>query len=161
MALTEIQRFHLKKTLKELENHKARHTELITVYIPRGYDMNKIIGHLAQEQGTASNIKSTSTRKNVISALERMTQHLRLFKQTPPNGLAAFAGNVAERDGQEDYNVWSIEPPIPLKTRIYRCDKEFQLDLLRDMLEIKEVYGLIILDRRDARIAYLKGKTKV
>src|SRR3989344_3456653 len=159
MALTEIQRFHLKKTLKELENRKARHTELITVYIPRGYDMNKIIGHLAQEQGTASNIKSTSTRKNVISALERMIQHLRLFKRTPENGLAVFSGNVAEREGQEDFKVWSVEPTTPLKTRIYRCDKEFVLDLLRDMLETKEVYGLVIVDRRDANVAYLKGKT--
>ena len=159
MAITQIQRFHLKKTLKELENHKARHTELISVYIPHGYEMNKIINHLAQEQGTASNIKSTSTRKNVIASLERMIQHLRLFKRTPENGLAVFSGNVAEREGQEDFKVWSVEPPVPLKTRIYRCDKEFVLDILRDMLEAKEVYGLIVVDRRDANIALLRGKS--
>ena len=88
-----------------------------------------------------------------------MIQHLRLYKKTPENGLAVFAGNVAEREGQQDFKVWSIEPPIPLKTRIYRCDKEFVLELLRDMLEVKEVYGLVIVDRRDANIAYLKGKT--
>ena len=35
------------------------------------------------------------------------------------------------------------------------------LDLLRDMLDIKEVYGLVVVDRRDAAIAYLKGKTIV
>jgi len=29
------------------------------------------------------------------------------------------------------------------------------------MMDIKEVYGLVILDRRDANIAYLKGKTIV
>lgn len=159
MGLTEIQRFHLKKTLKELEKCRARHTELITVYIPQDYDMNKIINHLAQEQGTATNIKSTSTRKNVIAALERMIQHLRLFKRTPENGLAVFSGNVAEREGQEDFKVWSVEPPVPLKTRIYRCDKEFVLDILRDMLESKEAYGLIVVDRRDANIALLKGKS--
>jgi len=159
MALTEAQRFHLKKFIKELENFKGRHTELVSVYIPQNYDLNKIINHLAQEQGTASNIKSASTRKNVTDALERMIQHLKLFKKTPPNGLAAFAGNVAEREGQQDFKVWSIEPPVPLKTRIYRCDKEFVLDILRDMLEAKEVYGLVVMDRRDANIALLKGKT--
>ena len=88
-----------------------------------------------------------------------MTQHLRLFKKTPENGLAAFSGNVTEREGQEDFKVWSVEPPVPLKTRIYRCDKEFQLDLLREMMDNKEVYGLVVIDRRDASIAYLKGKT--
>ena len=159
MSLTESQRFHLKKSIKELERYRGRHTELVSVYIPQDYDMNKIINHLAQEQGTASNIKSASTRKNVTDALERMIQHLKLFKRTPPNGLVVFSGNVAEREGQQDFKVWSIEPPIPLKTRIYRCDKEFVLDILRDMLEAKEVYGLVVMDRRDANIALLKGKT--
>ena len=159
MSLTESERFHLKKFVKELESYRGRHTELVSVYIPQDYDMNKIINHLAQEQGTASNIKSSSTRKNVTDALERMIQHLKLFKRTPPNGLVVFSGNVAEREGQQDFKVWSIEPPVPLKTRIYRCDKEFQLDIIRDMMEVKEVYGLVVMDRRDANIALLKGKT--
>ncbi len=158
MSLTAKQKYDLKKFVAELDSHKALHTELITVYIPQGYDMNKIINHLAQEQGTASNIKSASTRKNVISALERMIQHLKLFKQTPENGLAVFSGNVAKQ-GQIDLRVWSIEPPIPLQTRIYRCDKNFQLDLLREMLEVKEMYGLVVMDRREGVIAVLKGKT--
>lgn len=159
MSLTEAEKFHLKKFIKELENFKGRHTELVSVYIPQDYDMNKIINHLAQEQGTAANIKSASTRKNVTDALERMIQHLKLFKRTPKNGLAVFSGNVAQREGQQDFKVWSIEPSVPLRTRIYRCDKEFVLDILRDMLEAKEVYGLVVMDRRDANIALLKGKT--
>ncbi|MBI2541305.1 peptide chain release factor aRF-1 [Candidatus Woesearchaeota archaeon] len=161
MALTEAQRFHMKKFVKELEQYKGRHTELVSVYVPQDYDMNKIINHLAQEQGTASNIKSSSTRKNVTDALERMIQHLKLFKRTPPNGLVVFSGNVAQREGQQDFKVWSLEPPVPLRTRIYRCDKEFVLDILREMLEAKEVYGLVVMDRRDANIALLKGKTIV
>ena len=161
MSLTEKQKHDLKKFIQQLERYRGRHTELVSVYIPQDYDMNKIVNHLSQEQGTASNIKSASTRNNVVAALERMIQHLRLFKRTPENGLAVFSGNVAEREGQEDFKVWSIEPSVPLKTRIYRCDKEFVLDLLRDMLETKEVYGLIVIDRRDANIALLKGKTIV
>ncbi|MCK5282041.1 MAG: peptide chain release factor aRF-1 [Nanoarchaeota archaeon] len=159
MALTERQRHMLKKFIKELDQHRGRHTEFVSVLIPAGYDLSKIINHLSQEQGTATNIKSTSTRKNVIDALERMIQHLRLFKRTPEHGLAAFSGNVASTAGQSDLRVWSIEPPVPLKMRIYRCDKDFKIDVLRDMLDTKEVYGLIVLDRRDANIALLKGKT--
>ncbi|MDO8740942.1 MAG: peptide chain release factor aRF-1 [Candidatus Woesearchaeota archaeon] len=151
-------KFKLKKVIKELDQYKGRHTEMVSVYVPQEYDLNKIIQHLDQEKGTATNIKSTSTRKNVIDALERMIQHLKLFKRTPENGLAVFSGNVAEREGQSDIKVWSLEPPVPLKIRIYRCDKEFVLDPLRDMLEIKEVYGLVVMDRRDGTIAMLKGK---
>ena len=159
MALTAKQKYELKKFVTELDKYRGRHTELVTVYVPQGYDINKVVAHIKQEQGTATNIKSTSTRKNVVDALERMVQHLRLYKQTPPNGLAAFSGNVAEKDGQSDVQVWSIEPPVPLNTRIYRCDKSFQLDLLRDMMDVKEVYGLVVMDRRDAMIAFLKGKS--
>jgi peptide chain release factor subunit 1 len=158
-SMTEMQKYHLKKFVKELEQHRGRHTELVSVYIPAGYDINSIINHIAQEQGTASNIKSKSTRDNVIGALERMIQHLRLFKRTPPNGLVVFSGNVSEREGQMDLRVWSMEPPIPLNFRTYRCDKEFVLEPLREMMETKEVYGLVAMDRRDAIIAILKGKT--
>ena len=161
MGLTEKQKHDLKKFIKQLESYRRTHTELISVYIPQDYDLNKVTNHLNQEQGTASNIKSTSTRNNVITALEKMMQHLKIFKRTPPNGLAVFSGNVAEREGVEDFEVLSIETPVPLKTRIYRCDKEFQLDILRDMLEVKDVYGLVIIDRRDAIIAHLKGKAIV
>jgi peptide chain release factor subunit 1 len=158
MALSSKQRYELNKFIKELEQYKGRHTELVTVYIPQGYEMNKIINHLFQEQGTATNIKSASTRKNVIDALERMIQHLKLYKKTPEHGLAVFSGNVAEREGQSDVNVWAVEPPMPLKTRIYRCDKTFQLDLLREMVDVKEAYGLVVMDRREGDIALLKGK---
>jgi len=161
MSLTATQKFHLKKFVKELEKHRGRHTELVSVYIPSGYDMTKIINHLSQEQGTATNIKSASTRKNVIDALERMIQHLRVVGKTPAHGLAVFSGNVAEREGQQDFQVWSIEPPVPLKTRIYRCDKTFVLEILEGMLEAKEVYALIVMDRRDGDIALLKGKSIV
>jgi len=153
------QKHKLKQLVKELESHRGRHTELVTVYVPAGYDLNKIINHLQQEQGTASNIKSKSTRDNVITALERMIQHLKLFKGTPDHGLAAFSGNVAEREGQQDFQVWSVEPPLPLKIRIYRCDKEFILDPLREMLDDKSMYGLVVMDRREGNIALLKGKT--
>jgi peptide chain release factor subunit 1 len=159
MNLTSNEKFHLKKFIKELESCKAAHTEFVTVYVPSGYDLIKIMQHLAQEQGTASNIKSASTRNNVIDALERMIQHLRIVGKTPPNGLAVFAGNILAREGKSDVRVWSIEPPVPLKMRLYKCEKNFDLDILREMMEAKEVYGLVVLDARDAIVALLKGKT--
>ncbi|MBI4151560.1 peptide chain release factor 1, partial [Candidatus Woesearchaeota archaeon] len=123
MALTAQQKLHLRKIVNELKQYKAPHTEFVSVYVPTGYDLTKIIQHLAEEQGTASNIKSTSTRKNVQGALEKMIQHLRTVDKTPPNGLAVFCGNIAAGEGKIDLRVWSIEPPVPLNVRIYRCDK--------------------------------------
>lgn len=159
MGISAKQRHALTKFLRELENYRGRHTELVSVYIPAGYELSKITTHLAQEQGTATNIKSTATRKNVIDALERMIQHLKIYPQTPPNGLVAFSGNVAEREGQSDVKVWSIEPPIALNQRLYRCDKQFVLEPLADLMEVTDVYGLVVMDRRECSIAFLKGKS--
>src|SRR3989338_1127678 len=159
MTISAQEKLQLKRLIKELHSYKAPHTEFVTVYVPAGYDMIKIIQHLAEEQGTASNIKSASTRKNVQNALERMIQHLRTVGRTPENGLAVFAGNVAAGEGKQDLRVWSIEPPIPLNTRIYRCDKNFVTDLLEEIMVERNVYGLVVLDRRDAMIALLRGKT--
>jgi len=153
------QRFKVKNFIKELEQHRGRHTELISVYIPEGYDINKITNHLYQEQGTASNIKSKSTRDNVQTGLEKMMQHLKLYPHTPKHGLALFSGNVSERDGQQDFKVWSIEPPIPLRQRLYRCDKEFVVEPLAEMIDDVNVFGLVVMDKREGNIALLKGKT--
>ena len=147
----------LRRFIRELDQIRGRHTELVSVYIPAEYDLNKIIQHLQQEQGTASNIKDAKTRSNVQASLERMIRHLRLFHRTPLNGLAVFAGNASESDNKIDIKVWSIEPPVQLKTRIYRCDQTFVTDLLKDMMETREVYGLIVMDRREATIGLLQG----
>lgn len=159
MSLSAQQKLQLKKLVRELRSFKAPHTEFVTVYVPAEYDLLKIINHLAEEQGTASNIKSASTRKNVQSALEKMIQHLRTINKTPPNGLAVFCGNVAANEGKQDLRVWSIEPPMPLNIRIYRCDKNFVTDILEEMMVEHNVYGLVVLDRRDATLAILRGKT--
>ncbi|MBM3200167.1 peptide chain release factor 1 [Candidatus Woesearchaeota archaeon] len=151
------QKLAMRKLIKKLESIRGRHTELVSVYIPAGYDMIKIIQHLQQEQGTASNIKDANTRNNVIDSLERMIRHLRLYKQTPPNGLAVFSGNASDHPSKVVIEVWSIEPPEPLNFRLYRCDQTFMLDPLKEMMEHKHVYGLIVLDRRDASIGVLKG----
>ena len=151
----------LKNLVRELKAQRALHTEFVSVYVPAGYDISKIISHLSDEQGTASNIKSAVTRKNVQNALEKMIQTLKGYSVTPKNGLAVFAGNLGSREGKQDFHSWAYEPPVPLNIRIYRCDKSFITEHLEDMLVDKQVYGLVVLDRRDANIALLKGKTIV
>lgn len=152
-------KLHIKKLVKQLEQIRGRHTELISIYIPAGYEITQKLSQIQQEQGTATNIKSKTTRDSVVTSLEKMAQHLKLYKRTPENGLIVFSGNAAERDGQQDYKVWAIEPPIPMKLNLYRCDKEFVLDPLREMIEDKIIFGLVAMDKREGNIALLKGKT--
>jgi len=151
-------KYKLKKLLRKIESLSARHTELITVYVPPGYDIQKKINQLESEVGTAANIKSAATRKNVTEALEKMILQLRSIGKTPQNGLAAFAGNVAEREGDVEWFVDYIDPPMPLNQNLYRCDKRFVTDAIHDMIASEDIYGLVVLDRRDAILALLRGK---
>src|SRR3989344_5994288 len=151
------QKKRLLRFVKQLEQYRGRHTELVSIYIPQGYDLNKIIQHVQDEQGTASNIKDKTNRNNVIDSLERIVRHLRLFKQTPPNGLAVFAGNISNKENKVDIEVFSIEPPEPVQLRTYRCDQTFLLDPLKDMIEDKDIYGLIVVDNREGNVGILKG----
>ena len=153
-----ITKNELEELLEKLSEYKGRQTELITVYIPSGYDVNAVQRQLEAEKGTAKNIKSTATRKNVSEALEKIVRHLKTLKKTPANGLVVFCGNISKVEGQTDMQLWDIEPPMPLKMRLYRCDKEFVLDALKEMLEVTEVFGLLVMDRKEATIGLLEGK---
>ena len=148
----------LSEIVEELEGYRGRQTELITVYISAGYEAVSVQKQLEAEQSTAKNIKSTSTRKNVTEALEKIVRHLKEFKRTPENGLAIFCGNISKIEGQDDLRLWSIEPLMPLKIRLYRCDKEFVLEPLKEQLAVSEIYGLLVMDRKEATIGILEGK---
>ncbi len=153
-----LTRYELIEIIEELSKIRGRHTELVTVYIPAGQNINVVAKQIDSEKSTADNIKSKSTRKNVLDSLESIGRELKLYKKTPDNGLAIFCGNVSEKEGQDDIKLWVLEPPQPLKVRLYRCDQEFVLEPLKEMMEAEEVYGLVVIDRREATIGLLEGK---
>lgn len=158
--MDEQEKYEFETLIEELKEYKGRHTELITVYVPAGASINQTAKQIDDEKGTATNIKSTGTRKNVLNALEKISRKLKEYGQkTPKNGLAVFAGNVSEVEGKEDLQLWAIEPPKPLNVKIYRCDKDFVLEPLEEMLEIDEVYALLIIERNEASIGVLEGKS--
>ena len=153
-----MSKIELESLLEELEKHKGRHTELITVYVSAGYDVVSVQKQLEAEKSTAKNIKSTSTRKNVVDALDKIVRYIKDLKKNPENGLAIFCGNISKVEGQDDLQLWGVEPPLPLKTRLYRCDKDFVLEPLRELLEVSEIFALLVMDRKEATIGMLEGK---
>ncbi len=158
MAIDEQQRFKLEDFVERMKSYRARHTELITVYAPAGMDLNIITRQLESEKSTAANIKSTSTRKNVEAALDSLVRYCKQTRRAPKNGVCLFSGNVSQVEGQDNFIVEIFEPPEELGMRLYRCDQTFVLDPLFEMLEIKDVYGLLVIERKEASIGVLIGK---
>jgi len=156
--MEEEQAYKLKKFIKELETIRGRHTELVSVYVPSGFNLVETINMLREEHSLAQNVKDKAVRKNVMSALEKVIQYLKLYRQTPGNGLIVFCGNVSSQPGSSDIKLWSLEPPEKISAKIYRCDQVFILEPLKELVREKEVYGLIVLDAREADVGLLKGK---
>ncbi|MDO5824756.1 MAG: peptide chain release factor 1 [Methanosphaera sp. rholeuAM130] len=151
--------YEVKKTLKELEDKKGRGTELVSVYIPHEKQVSDVRKQMVDEIGQSSNIKSKQTRKNVQSAIEVIIQRLKLFPQPPEKGLVMFVGMIPKGGpGTEKMETYVFEPPEPVQTYIYHCDSQFFLDPLKQIIEYKEVYGVLVLDRKEATIATLRGK---
>lgn len=151
--------YEFKRTLQELSDKKGRGTELVSVYIPRDKQISDVVKHMRDEQGQSANIKSKSTKKNVQSAIEVIMQRLRLFPTPPERGLVLFVGMIPRGGpGTEKMETYVFEPPEPIQTYTYHCDSEFFLEPLKEMLADKDVYGLAVLDRKEATIATLKGK---
>src|SRR3989344_5499277 len=156
--MNDKQKLHLEEQIEELEAVRGQHTELVTVMIPIGFNIHAVSNQLEAERSTAENIKSKQTRHAVMDAIDMIVRELKKYKQTPPNGIAFFAGNVSEKEGTSDVKIWAIEPPKVLKVRMYRCDKNFVTEPLREILQTEEVYGLLVIDRQQATIGLLEGK---
>ena len=151
--------FRLKKTLNTLANKEGRGTELVSLYIPPGRQISDVTNMLRQEYGTASNIKSTTTRKNVQDAIVKTQQRLKLFKKVPENGLVIFCGAIPQNGaGSERIETYVIIPLEPLSIYLYRCDSRFHTEHLQEMLREKEIYGILLIDASAATFAILQGR---
>ncbi|HDM26924.1 MAG TPA: peptide chain release factor 1 [Candidatus Bathyarchaeota archaeon] len=154
-----LNEFRLRKTLEILASKEGRGTELVTLYVPPGRQISEVMNMLRQEYGTASNIKSDVTRKNVQDAITRVMSRLKLFKKVPETGLAIFAGAIPQNGpGSERLETYVVIPPEPVDIYLYRCDSRFHIEPLMELLRVRESYGILVLDASSATYAILRGK---
>jgi len=152
-------RFRLKRNLQRLAAREGRGTELVSLYVPYGRQISEVVSMLNNEYGTATNIKSNTTKKNVQDAVTRVTQRLKMFKKVPENGLVLFCGAIPQNGpGSEKIELYIISPPEPIQVYLYRCDARFHTEHLQEFLKEKETYGIIVLDSAHASFATVRGK---
>jgi peptide chain release factor subunit 1 len=155
---TQLARYTFKRKLDEIAAARGRATELISLYVPPGKQLSDVMSYLRNEYAQSSNIKSRTTRKNVMWAIESLMGRVRQFKEVPKNGVAFFVGSKAVGADKSVPVTYIVEPPEPLNTYLYRCDSTFFLDPLLAMIHEPELWGLIILDRAEVTLGYLRGK---
>ena len=153
-----LNRYKFRRALEEIEKAKGRGTELVSVYVPPGKPIFDVTNYLRGEWAQSSNIKSTSTRKHVTGAIESILQRLKAYRHPPPNGLAVFVGHRDAGADQTEQIAYVLEPPEPVPSFLYRCDSQFFTEPLHEMLAEKDLYGLIVVDRSEATVGFLRGK---
>jgi peptide chain release factor subunit 1 len=157
VEMTPREKYDLKRKLEELKACKGRHTELISLYIPPNKQIFDVNSYLKNEYSQSQNIKSKTTMKNVISAIESIMSRLKQFKQPPENGLIFFVGHKSVGSDKTEMVAYVIEPIMPITTFLYRCDSLFYTEPLEQMFIEKEIYGLLLVDRRECTVGILKG----
>ena len=155
--LTQRQKYDLKRKIEELKECKGRHTELISLYVPPNKQIFDVNAYLKNEYSQSQNIKSKTTMKNVLSAIESIMSRLKQFKQPPENGVVFFVGHKSVGSDKTEMVAYVTEPPMPISTFLYRCDSLFYTEPLEQMLLEKEIYGLLLVDRRECTVGILKG----
>ena len=157
MSSYSLELYEFNQKLEELANCKGRATELVSLYIPPTKKIHDIVAYLRNEASQSANIKSKSTRKNVSAAIESITSRLKAYKKPPEKGMVFFVGHVDKGSNQTAMMQNVVVPPETIQTFTYRCDNRFFLEPLEEMKEVKDVYGLIVIDRSEATIGLLKG----
>jgi peptide chain release factor subunit 1 len=154
----QLRAYEFRRALEHIKDVKGRGTELISVYIPTGRQVSDVMARLRNEYAESANIKSRVTRNHVLWAIESAMNKLKQYRQVPEHGLVIFTGQASVGADKYEQISFVLEPPRPITLDTYRCDSTFFTEPLEDLLVDRDLYGVLILDRKEATIALLQGK---
>ncbi len=156
----DLQLYKTKKLLESLKTKRGFHTELISLYIPPERKLSDVTNYLKNEVSESQNIKSKLTRNNVLTGISTLLGQLKNFTRVPENGMVLFSGAIPQNNtpGTERQEIYIIdEPPDKVKNYRYYCAAEFLTEPLEEMIAPKETYGLIVIERAEAAVGYVRG----
>lgn len=155
-----VEIWKIKKLIKSLELARGNGTSMISLIIPPKDQIARISKMLADEFGTASNIKSRVNRLSVLGAITSVQHRLKLYAKVPPNGLVIYCGTIVTEEGKEKKVNIDFEPFKPINTSLYLCDNKFHTEALTALLADDNKFGFIIMDGNGALFGTLQGNTR-
>lgn len=155
-----VELWKIKKLIKSLEACRGNGTSMISLLIPPKDQIAPVSKKIADELGTATNIKSRVTRQSVITALTSVQARLKLYNKVPTNGLVIYCGEIMTEDGKEKKVNIDFEPFKPINASLYLCDNKFHTEALSALLADDTKFGFIIMDGNGALFGTLQGNTR-
>eukprot|EP01080_Neovahlkampfia_damariscottae_P007782 gene7782-12256_t len=155
-----IEMWKIKKVIENLQKARGNGTSMISLIIPPKDAISRVTKMLADEYGTASNIKSRVNRLSVLDAITSTQQRLKLYTKVPPNGLVVYCGTVLTAENKEKRVTYDFEPFKKINTSLYLCDNKFHTEPLMGLLESDEKFGFIVMDGNGCLYGTLAGNTR-
>ncbi|KAI4458076.1 peptide chain release factor subunit 1 [Holotrichia oblita] len=155
-----VEIWKIKKLIKSLELARGNGTSMISLIIPPKDQISRVSKMLADEFGTASNIKSRVNRLSVLGAITSVQHRLKLYTKVPPNGLVIYCGTIVTDEGKEKKVNIDFEPFKPINTSLYLCDNKFHTEALTALLADDNKFGFIVMDGNGALFGTLQGNTR-
>jgi peptide chain release factor subunit 1 len=156
-----IEIWKIKKLINKLDTCKGNGTSFVSLYIPPKESMTLVVGRLTQELAQAQNIKSRQTKQSVISAITSTKEKLKLYRETPKNGLVVFCGIILMEDGKTEKKInYDIEPFRPINQSLYNCGGKFDTGPLHSLLADDQKFGFVVVDGNGALYATLQGNNR-
>nr|ANM86176.1 eukaryotic peptide chain release factor subunit 1-2 [Stygiella incarcerata] len=155
-----VEQFKIRQLIKSLELARGNGTSMISLIIPPRDQISRVTRMLADEYGTASNIKNRVNRQSVLEAITSTQQRLKLYTRVPPNGLVLYCGTILTGEGKEKKVTIDFEPFKPINTSLYLCDNKFHTEPLKELLESDQKFGFIVMDGNGCLFGTLSGNTR-
>jgi peptide chain release factor subunit 1 len=178
-----VEIWKIKKLIKSLELARGNGTSMISLIIPPKDQISRVSKMLADEFGTASNIKSRVNRLSVLGAITSVQHRLKLYTKgtnqlqldlfscilclhfisliaVPPNGLVIYCGTIVTEENKEKKVNIDFEPFKPINTSLYLCDNKFHTEALTALLADDNKFGFIVMDGNGALFGTLQGNTR-
>jgi len=155
-----VEIWRVKRLIRKLTTARGNGTSMISLVMPPKDQISRVSRMLADEYGTASNIKSRVNRLSVLSAITSVQQRLKLYNKMPTNGLVVYCGTIITDEGKEKKVNIDFEPFKPINTSLYLCDNKFHTEALQELLTDDNKFGFIIMDGNGALFGTLQGNTR-
>jgi len=156
-----IEIWKIKRLIQKLECCKGNGTSFVSLYIPPKENIGQSVQKLASELAQAQNIKSRQTKQSVISAITSTREKLKLYRDTPKNGLVVFCGIILMEDGKTEKKInYDIEPFRPINQSLYNCGNKFDTSPLGCLLQDDQKFGFVVVDGNGALYATLQGNNR-
>jgi peptide chain release factor subunit 1 len=156
MSEDDDRRKEFRTTLHTLASEGGPGQDLITLFIPSDKPITEVTGYLDEEYARSGTIQDARQRKYVQETLSSILSILKKYTRLPENGLALLC-RAGKAETDTDHSCTVIEPPEHLTLYLYRRSTTFELEPLQQMLDAKNVFGLLVLDLSGAWWGIFRG----